>query len=209
MKIEKYFPTWNDLNPEQKDVLSKTAFRKKVKKGEFLYRDSNYCIGPMIIISGQLRAYINSEEGREVTIYRLFNKDICLSSSSSSIDGISWYVTVSAEKDGEVWVIPQETYMDLVTESVQFLNYINTVMANRLMEIMSLVEQITWRSFDKRLASFLHEESIIEKSNVIKITHEKIANHMGSAREVVTRMLRYFQDEGIVRLSREYMKKSL
>ena len=64
------------------------------------------------------------------------------------------------------------------------------------------MEQIMWKSFDKRLADFLLEECVLEESNVLKITHEKIANHMGTAREVVTRMLRYFQSEGYVKLTR-------
>jgi len=67
---------------------------------------------------------------------------------------------------------------------------------------MWLMEQIMWKSFDKRLASFLLEESVLENSTSLKITHEKIANHMGTAREVVTRMLRYFQSEGMVKLTR-------
>jgi CRP/FNR family transcriptional regulator len=67
---------------------------------------------------------------------------------------------------------------------------------------MWLMEQIMWKSFDKRLAAFLVEESNIEGTNLLKVTHEKIANHMGTAREVVTRMLRYFQGEGLVKLTR-------
>ena len=67
---------------------------------------------------------------------------------------------------------------------------------------MWLIEQVMWKSFDKRLAQFLIEESALEESKVLRITHEKIAAHMGSAREVVTRMLKYFQTEGLVKLSR-------
>jgi len=67
---------------------------------------------------------------------------------------------------------------------------------------MWLMEQIMWKSFDKRLASFLLEESMIENTTVLKITHEVIASHLGSAREVVTRMLKYFQNEGMVKLTR-------
>ena len=74
--------------------------------------------------------------------------------------------------------------------------------AGRLSEVMWLMEQIMWKSFDKRLAAFLLEESKVEDSLVLKITHEKIANHLGTAREVVTRMLRYFQNEDMIRLTR-------
>ena len=75
-------------------------------------------------------------------------------------------------------------------------------MATRFSEVMWLMEQIMWKSFDKRLAEFLLEECSLEETNILKITHETIAGHMGTAREGVTRMLRYFQNEGMVRLSR-------
>ena len=87
-------------------------------------------------------------------------------------------------------------------ESAPAANYTNQIMASRFSEVMWLIEQIMWKSFDRRLAAFLLEESALEDSRVLKITHEKIANHMGTAREVVTRMLRYFQNEGMVQLSR-------
>ena len=89
-----------------------------------------------------------------------------------------------------------------MNESLPVSKYTNDLMASRFSDIMWLMEQIMWKSFDKRLAEFLLEESLLEGSNTLKITHEKIANHMGTAREVVTRMLRYFQSEGMVRLTR-------
>ena len=75
-------------------------------------------------------------------------------------------------------------------------------MATRFSEVMWLIEQIMWKSVDKRLANFLLEEAALENSDVLKLTHETIANHLGTAREVVTRMLRYFQNEGYVKLTR-------
>ena len=87
-------------------------------------------------------------------------------------------------------------------ESAPMANYVNGIMGSRLSEVMWLVEQVMWKSMDKRIASFLLEEAGIEDTNELKITHETIANHLGTHREVVTRMLRYFQSEGLVRLSR-------
>jgi CRP/FNR family transcriptional regulator len=80
--------------------------------------------------------------------------------------------------------------------------YTLELMATRFSEVMWLMEQVMWKSLDKRIAAFLLEESAIEDSDTLKLTHETIANHLGSPREVITRMLRYFQSEGIVRLSR-------
>jgi CRP/FNR family transcriptional regulator, anaerobic regulatory protein len=89
-----------------------------------------------------------------------------------------------------------------MNESAPAANYTNELMASRFSDVMWLIEQIMWKSLDKRVAAFLLEEAAIEGTYELKITHETIANHLGSHREVITRMLRYFQNEGMVRLSR-------
>ena len=118
------------------------------------------------------------------------------------MQNIQFDIFIEAEQDTDLWVIPSGIYKKLMEESAVLANYTNQIMASRFSEVMWLVEQIMWKSMDRRLASFLLEESSIEGSPVLKITHERIASHLGTAREVVTRMLRYFQGEGYVRLSR-------
>jgi CRP/FNR family transcriptional regulator len=118
------------------------------------------------------------------------------------VSSIQFDITIEAEKDAELWIVPAATYKSLMEESAVLANYTNQIMAERFTEVMWLIEQIMWKSFDKRLAQFLTEEAALEDSDRITITHERIANHMGTAREVVTRMLRYFQSEGMVRVSR-------
>ena len=111
-------------------------------------------------------------------------------------------VTIQAEKDASLRVIPAESYRKIMDESAPLSNFTSEVMAARFSDVMWLIEQILWKSFDRRLAAFLLEEAAIEGSPALRITHEIIGNHMGNPREVVTRMLRYFQSEGMVRLSR-------
>jgi len=111
-------------------------------------------------------------------------------------------IFIEAEKDSEFWSIPACLYQNLMDESIAVANYSHNLITNHFSELMWLMEQIMWKSFDKRLAQFLPEESALEGTDSLKITHEKIANHMGTAREVVTRMLRYFQSEGTVKLTR-------
>ena len=101
-----------------------------------------------------------------------------------------------------MWVIPTKVWKQLNEESAVLANYTNELMADRFTNVMWLIEQIMWKSFDKRLAEFLLEEVSVEGTSLLKITHEVIGNHLGTAREVVTRMLRYFQSEGMVKLSR-------
>lgn len=135
-------------------------------------------------------------------MYRLFERDICLFSASCIMRSIQFDIVIEAEKDTEAWLIPAETYKGVMEESAPLANYTNEIMASRFSDVMWLIDQIMWKSVDRRLANFLLEESALENTSRLNITHEVIGNHLGTAREVVTRMLRYFQNEGMVKLSR-------
>lgn len=202
MEFSSYFPVWDRLTDAQRDLIRRTISHQTVKKGTVIHNGSADCAGLYIVKAGQLRAYILSDEGREITVYRLFDRDICLLSASCIIRSIQFEVIIETEKDTELWLIPAYIYRKLLDESAPIANYTNELMASRFSEVMWLIEQIMWKSLDKRVASFLLEEAAIENSNELKLTHETIANHLGSPREVITRMLRYFQSDGMVRLSR-------
>ena len=202
MEIAEYFPVWDRLTQEEQDALSGAANKRKVKKGTVLHNGTADCTGLLLVCKGQLRAYILSSEGREITLYRLFEMDICLFSASCMMHSIQFEMTIEAEKDTEFWLIPTQVYQQIMERSAPLANYTNEIMASRFSEVMWLMEQVMWKSFDKRLAAFLLEEASLEGTNQLKVTHEVVGNHLGSAREVVTRMLRYFQNEGMVKLSR-------
>ena len=202
MNLEDYFPIWDRLTTEEQETLKRVAMRRQVPKGTILHDGSKDCLGLLLICSGQLRAYIVSEEGREVTIYRMFDMDVCILSASCMMQNIQFEIIIEAEKDSDIWIIPAYIFMKMMDESAAMANYANDLLAGCLSEAMWLMEQVMWKSFDKRLAAFLLEESIVEETRELQMTHEKIANHMGTAREVVTRMLRYFQSEGMVKLTR-------
>ena len=202
MEFQSYFPIWDKLNKVEQDRISDSLIARKVSKGTVIHNGSMECTGLLLIKSGQLLAYILFEERREITIYRLFDRDMCLFSASCIMRSIQFDITIEAEKDTDLWIIPAELYQDIMKESAPVANYTNELMATRFSDVMWLIEQIMWKSLDKRVAAFLLEEASIEDSTVLKITHENIANHLGSHREVITRMLKYFQNEGMVRLSR-------
>lgn len=202
MPLSAHFPIWDKLTPAQQEQINNTSFRKTFPKGTIVHNGSLDCAGLMLIRSGQLRAYILSGEGREITIYRLFELDICLFSASCIMRNIQFEIFIQAEKDTDVWIIPPWQYKQLMESSAPVANYTGDLMASRFSDVMWLIEQIMWKRFDQRLAEFLLDESAIEGTEQLKLTHEIIANHMGSAREVVTRMLRYFQSEGMVKLTR-------
>ena len=190
------------MTPAQQKHILDSLMKRKISKGTVIHNGSMDCTGLLLVKSGQLRAYILSSEGREITIYRLFDRDMCLFSASCIMRSIQFEVTVETEKDTELWIIPAEVYQGIMEESAPVSNYTNELMATRFSDVMWLMEQVMWKSLDKRVAAFLLEEMSIEGTAQLKITHETIANHLGSHREVITRMLRYFQNEGMVKLSR-------
>ena len=202
MGFAEYFPIWDKLTDQQRERIESVTEFQKVKRGTVLHDGSPECMGMLLVRSGQIRAYILSAEGREVTICRFFEMDICLFTASCVMPNMQFDVFIEAEKDCELWVIPACLFQNLMDESLPVANYARGLITGHFSDLMWLMEQIMWKSFDKRLAAFLLEESNLEGSDSLKITHEKIAAHMGTAREVVTRMLRYFQSEGMVKLTR-------
>ena len=195
MEFKEVFPIWDKLKKEEQSLLENNISRHKIKKNEILHRGFDDCIGLVVVISGRFRAYIISDSGREVTLYRLFERDICLLSASCVLSGIQFEISIEAEENSEFYIIPPNIFNELMEQSAAVANYANKIMASRFSDVMWLMDQIMFKSFDVRLAEFLLEESNVEQSDILTITHEKIANHMGSAREVVSRMLKYFQTE--------------
>ncbi len=197
-----YLPAFDKLTKSQQDTLTNSAYVRKFNKNELLHNGLRDCMGLILVLSGQLRAFTISDDGREITMYRLFERDICLFSASCIMNSIQFDMAITAEKDTEVLVIPSEIYKNIMKVSAPLANYTNEVMADRFSDVMWLINQVMWKSFDKRLADFLLNEANIEGSNTLKITHETIGRHLGNPREVVTRMLKYFVNEGLISLSR-------
>jgi CRP/FNR family transcriptional regulator len=193
---------WKELTDSQKDTLRHVIVKKQFVTGEAMHSGSDNCSGLFLIHSGQVRAYIISETGKEITLYRLFERDVCIFSASCMMKNISFDVFVEVEKETNAFLIPTSVFRKISMESLPVQAFTNELMASRFSDVMWIMEQALFTSLDKRLANFLIEQSVIGESDTLLITHEKIANHLGTAREVVTRMLKYFQNEGIVALNR-------
>ncbi len=195
-------PFCDKVTKEQIRQLEESVTVLFLSKGEILPSGSADCSGLFLVKSGQVRAFILSESGKEITLYRLFERDICIFSASCIMRNISFDIHLQAEEDCKILVIPTLIYERLNKNSLAVSDFTNQLMSSRFSDVMWLMEQILFMRFDRRLALFIIEQSAIEGSDTIIITHETIARHMGSAREVVSRMLNYFQNEGIVSLSR-------
>ena len=202
MELQALFPVWDKLSDTQQNRILGSLTCRDIQKGTVIHNGSMDCTGLLLVKSGQLRAYILSDEGREITLYRLFDRDICLFSASCMLRSVQFDITIEAEKDTSLWIVPPEVYREIMEESAPAANYTNEIMAARFSEVMWRMEQVMWKSMDKRIAAFLLEEAAIEGTARLSLTHETIARHLGTHREVVTRMLRYFQEEGLVKLSR-------
>ncbi len=200
--LSEILPFWDKLSNEHKTLLSENTNLVKYKKKSSVVSDTCTGTGAVYVKSGMLRAYLLSEEGREVTLYRLSKGDFCVLSSACASDDMPFDIFFDAEVDSEVYVIGSQSYTRVRTENVYADNFSLRVGMSRFSEVIWALEQILFMSFDKRLAIFLIDELAHNGGDTVYMTHDQIAKHMGSAREVVSRMLKYFSSEGMVQLSR-------
>lgn len=204
--LEEMLPFWKKLQNEEKTLLSQRVIEKDYDAGTILHAGREDCVGLFLIRSGRIRAYIVTEDGKEITLFRLVDKEMCIFSASCMMRSISFDIWISAETDVETILIPSSSYSQISEKNLAVANFTNDIISSRMSDVMWVLEQILFMSFDKRLAHFLIEESEFEKTDTLKITHEQIANHLGSAREVVTRMLKYFSEEELILLKRGSVK---
>ncbi len=200
--LKENLPFWDGLDDAQKKLLESSVTARQYTHGQNIHSGQEHCAGLLLLKTGQLRCYLISDTGREITLYHLFERDICLFSASCIMRNIQFDLYIDAEKDCEVLVIPTPVYQQLSESSLVFAEYMSQLLSSRFSEVIWVMEQVLFMSFDRRLALFLLEQSAMEGTDTLRITQEAIARHMGSAREVVTRMLKYFQSEGMVRLFR-------
>lgn len=200
--LKEHLPFWDRLTDEEVRTLCSETKPVTYKKGENVHSTVNECVGVLLVKNGELRTYILSEDGREVTLYRMCEGDICILSASCLLSNITFDVFIDAEKDTDILLISAPLFAKLQEANEYIENFALKLAAERFSDVMWAMEQILFMSFDKRLAVFLLDESVKIGSDKIAITHEKIAKYMGSAREVVSRMLKYFESEGIVSLYR-------
>lgn len=196
--MKEALPFWDKITGDQQKQLARTTTAHAYSKGESMDNGTQGCMGLLLVKSGQVRAFILSESGKEITLYRLFERDLCIFSASCMLKDIHFDIYMEAERDSSILLIPTTVYNELNKSSLAVSNYTSELISSRFTDVMWVMEQVVFMSFDKRLANFLLEQSIIDGSDTLNITHEVIAKHMGSAREVVTRMLQYFQNEGMV-----------
>ena len=195
-------PFWHEMNNQSKETLLAQVEAVHFNKGIHLHAGKEKCSGLFLIKSGRIRAYIVTEEGKEVTLFRLLDRDVCIFSASCMMKNISFEIYILAETDVDAIRIPTQVYEKLSKEEISMVRFTNEILSSRMSDVMWVLEKILFMSFDKRLAYFLLEEAQLEGTNRLVITHEQIAGHLGSAREVISRMLKYFAKEELVKVER-------
>ena len=199
--FESNFPFWNNLNDTDKETFVRSSQFVHFAGGTNIH-DGGECTGVIIIKSGCLRLYLLSDEGKEVTLYRLFPGDLCIFSASCVLDSITFDVFIDAEEDSDCIIVGGCVYEDVNRRMPEVKIFTYEAALSRFSDVMWVMQQILFMSMDKRLAIFLLDEASKNNSDTIKLTHEQIAKYMGSAREVVSRMLKYFVSEGLISTSR-------
>ena len=200
--LKKNLKFWEYLDEKEKQMIIENVTEVSYRTGQNVHSAEQNCLGMIMIKEGELRTYILSEEGKEITLYRLNSNDICVLSASCVLRNITFDVHIDAEKDTKAFVIDSEVFLKLCENNIYVENFALKITAERFSDVMWAMEQILFMSFDKRLAVFLLDETSKKGSDSLAMTHEQIAKYMGSAREVVSRMLKYFAKEGMVELSR-------
>lgn len=200
--FENYPDFWGHLNENEKNFTLETSHCVSYHTGQSVHSSNNRCAGVLFLVEGDLRVYIMSEEGKEVTLYRLSAGDICIMSASCVMDDVTFDVYVDATTDVSAVLLPTSTFSKLQKGNIYIENFSNKIKARRFSDVMWTMQQILFFSFDRRLAIFLYDE-YVKNGPIIRYSHLEIARFLGSAREVVSRMLKYFESEGIVTVSRK------
>ena len=199
------FPFWDKISETDKDYICQNSYTITYPKDTNIH-DGNECSGIIFVRSGSLRLSIMSDEGKDITLYRLHQRDMCMLSASCVLQTITFDVFINAEEDSECYVISGPAFAAVSERNPSIKIFALESAVSRFSDVMWVMQQILFMSLDKRLAIFLSDESARTGSDTITLTHGQIAKYIGSAREAVSRMLKYFTNEKIVEVSRGGIK---
>ncbi|MBQ3137595.1 MAG: Crp/Fnr family transcriptional regulator [Clostridia bacterium] len=196
-----HFPFWDKLSMEDKVYLCKNSSLEHFEKEQPVHGNTG-CTGLYIVKEGRLRIYMLSDEGKEITLYRLGKGDICMLSACCVLSSITFDVYVDAEQPSDCYMINGNAFNDISERYLEVKNFALEIAVQRFSDVMWIMQQIVFMSMDKRLAIFLLDECNAVGNDFISMTHEQIARHLGTAREVITRLLRHLASDGAVEVTR-------
>lgn len=195
-------PYWGVLSNQEKDALRGVAYLKRFAKGETIFPKVDGCLGMLVVLEGDARAYLLSDEGKEVTLFRLHEGDPCVLSASCLLSQIVFDTFMVAQTDCLLLVVPIKTFTQIKESNQAVALFLYELAAMRFSEALWLIQQALFTKLDSRLATFLLDEAARTGSLEIKMTQDQIASCMNSAREAITRMLKRFSEDGLVEVGR-------
>ncbi len=199
------FPFWDKISDAEKEYICNNSISVGYKKGKTVH-DSSECSGVFLVRTGCLRVYIMSDDGKDITLYRLHSGEMCMLSASCVLQSITFDVFIDAEEDCDCYVVSGPAFEAVSERNPEIKIFALETAVSRFSDVMWVMQQILFMSLDRRLAVFLSDEASRLGSDTVPLTHEQIAKYIGSAREAVSRMLKYFSNEGIVEASRKGVK---
>jgi len=202
MDYQSLFPFWDKLTELEQSAITESCYTETYPKGALMHRSSENCKGLMTVLSGQLRTYILSEEGREVTLFRVKKNDVCVLSASCLMDSITFDVLIEATEETCVLVLPSITLNPIITNNPYAAVYLYKTSTEKFSEVMWTMQQILFQRIDQRVAGYIWDEIISAGGDTLAVTHDEIARQIGSAREVVTRVLKYLAEQEVISLGR-------
>jgi len=203
--IENTVDFFKSLEKDDRELLLENTFFRKYQKGQIIYGGSE-CTGLILIISGRIRAYTVGGDGKEITLFRLLEGDKCILSASCMMKDIDFTVSLSFEEDSEVFILPTEFFDNLNQKYPEVKSFTLKLMSGRLSDIMWVLQQFVFSGVAERLKKAIFEQYVLSGGTTLSITHEELAKEIGSAREVVTRLLKQFSEDGIIAMKRGHIE---
>lgn len=192
------FPMLADLPAGRVDALLAASSLAHAPAGTVLFAATQPCVGFPLVLDGSVGVTMLAPNGREILLYRVEPGEGCILSGGCLLGHGDYAATGTAETEVTILRIPPDLFHELLLQHEPFRRYVFGMYAARLAEVMQLVEEVAFRRLDTRLAQLL-----VQRGPVIRATHQKLADELGSVREIVSRLLRTFEVRGWVRLERE------
>lgn len=201
LRLLQHYPMLAELPTSQLDALLSQAMVMSLPAGATVFDENQACQGFPLILSGSLRVIKASTNGRELQLYRVVPGESCILTSSCLLGHTRYQARGICEHDVEMVLLPASTFHVLLESQSSFRSYVFHLFSDRLTDLMQLVSAVAFQKLDQRLAALL-----ITRESPIHATHQALADELGSAREMVSRLLKGFADQGWLVLGREHIE---
>ena len=198
----KNLPFWQNLSLSEQEIMSNCVQIRRYQKDELIYSHDHECLGLIKILSGEIRTFMLSDEGREIVLYRLKAGDTDVLSASCVVNQITFETQMVADTDCTLLVIPATCLAEFKRNNLAVRCFIYEKLGERFSDVMKLMQTMLFTRIDKRIAALLREKAEASGTDEIRITHEEIAALINSSREVVSRTLKEMERSGLLSLGR-------